>query len=170
MRIPADNKNGRRAGGLNLEALSPHVRFMYEKIGHLAPYTNAEYLAAVGVIEPSKESQPDPPAEVLAAMEAEDLAAIAWQLADRAYQDAARAAYQAGSSRMGGNITVIEDGRPSRRDVKKLAAAEEAFDHAGQAREESGDRLHRARVASNEAQTKWHHQMRADEYERTAKR
>jgi|GEM_PF-4141179 len=173
MRPPTANKsNGQR--GVNLEALNPRTRLLYERTGHFGPWSTSEFLSVVGVIEPSKEPETDPPPEVLKAMEQEDLATIAYDVADRGWQAAA-----ANVLRIGGEMQVIQstgrdqpilidaEGREiGGREQRRIVAAQTAERQAWERRDLAGAALTRARIASQEAQRGWRSSLYANPRER----
>ncbi|CAN5814490.1 hypothetical protein BH18ACT6_BH18ACT6_25410 [soil metagenome] len=174
MRLPTANKsNGQR--GVNLEALNPRTRLLYERSGHFGPWSNQEYLSVVGVLEPSKEAEPDPPAEVLEALEIEDLASIGFDSAHRSWENAV-----ADVLRIGGEMQVIQttsrdqpilidvEGREiGGREQRRIVAAQTAERQAWERRDLAGAALTRARIASQEAQRMWRSSLYAAQLERS---
>ena len=168
---PANKSNGQR--GVNLAALSTRERLFYEKTGRFGPYTNAEYLAVVGVIEPTKEPETDPPPDVLKLMEAEDLTSIAFDVAHRAWESSIADVLRLGGefrgvqSPQGEMVLLDSDGREvTGRDQRKIARAQDAEQAAKLEREEAGVRLSKARVKSQGAQQAWRSSLYADQLER----
>jgi len=135
---------------------------LYERTGHFGPYTNAEFLAVVGVLEPSKEDEPTPPPDVLKLMEAEDLASIGFDSAHRVWEAAASNVQRLGGelraaqSPQGEMVLLDSDGREvTGRDHRKIVSAQDEERAAWQGRDEAGDRLRQARIKSHEAQRMW---------------
>ncbi|MGI8514500.1 MAG: hypothetical protein ACR2NT_05045 [Acidimicrobiia bacterium] len=170
MRRPTANKNGH---GANLDALNPRNRLFYERTGHFGPYTNEEYLAVVGVLEPSEEDEPTPPPDVLKLMEAEDLTSIAFDVAHRAWETAIADVLRLGGefrgvqSTGGERVLIDTSGREiTGRDQRKIVRAQDAEQAAKLEREEAGVRLRNARVKSQEAQRGWRSTLYAAQLER----
>ncbi|MGI8515383.1 MAG: hypothetical protein ACR2NT_09635 [Acidimicrobiia bacterium] len=176
MRRPVANKNG-GGGGIDVGLLTPRARWFYERYG-AGPYTPAQFSSMPGlIVEPSKELEPDPPPEVLAAMEREDLAAIAFDSATRVWESTIADVQRLGGefrgvqSTGGEQVLIDSSGREiSGRDQRKIARAQDAEQAAKAEREEAGVRLSKARVKSQEAQRQWRSTLYAAQLESPSSR
>jgi hypothetical protein len=159
MRAPFANKQA----ASEFEAGFRRRQELFERVGHPGPYTPSELLAFGDLIEPLKEPDPDPPDWVVAAMEAEDLASIAFDTAHRAWSEAYLARL-----RTRGPV-IIPDGQPVffDRDGRPFTGTEDwdlvqAEDRAAQRRGLASERLRKARAASRQAQASWREQLRIE--------
>ena len=172
MRRPTANKNG-GGGGIDVELLTPRARWFYERYGP-GPYTPAQFSSMPGlIVEPSKELEPDPPPEVLAAMEIEDLAAIGFATAHQRWESTLADVQRLGvewrgvQSPQGEPVLIDSDGREiGGRDQRRIAAAQSAERTAWLERDEAGARLVKARVRSQLVQRTWRSSLYAKQLER----
>jgi len=172
VRRPTANKNGGGVG-IDVELLTPRARWFYERYGP-GPYTPAQFSSMPGlIVEPTKEAEPDPPPEVLEAMEHEDLTSIAFDVAHRAWESSIADVLRLGGefrgvqSPQGEMVLLDSDGREvTGRDQRKIARAQDAEQAAKLEREEAGVRLSKARVKSQGAQQAWRSSLYADQLER----
>lgn len=158
MRKPPENKNG-HGHAVNLDALNPRTRALYERTGHFGPWTNQEFQSVVGFIEPTKSFEPPMPPEVLEAMEAEDLCTIGYDTANREWEAAVAAVYRLGGLPEGGSAlpsashTVGPD--PSFAERRRRGKAQADERKSWVTRGEAGERLVKARIASRAEQVAW---------------
>jgi len=177
VRRPTANKNGGGVG-IDVELLTPRARWFYERYGP-GPYTPAQFSSMPGlIVEPTKEAEPDPPAEVLEALEIEDLASIGFDSAHRSWENSV-----ADVLRIGGEMQVIQstgrdqpilidaEGREiGGREQRRILVAQTAERQAWERRDLAGAALTRARVASQEAQRGWRSNLLAAQLESPSSR
>lgn len=152
------------------EFVDPKVARLREVSGHNGPWTSAEYQAAIGMLHPTSEPDPEPPAELVEARERLDAARAVFDAAHSEWGDARLAIMRLRQSE--GPVRVTRDGQliTDPHTPRKVRKAEQAADDLWKVRERAARDLSEVRVEAQKIEQAWRYRLRADAYEANRKK